>query len=194
MAKRKAISTRTRFEIFKRDRFTCQYCGRTPPTVILEIDHIVPVANGGGDERTNLVTACWDCNSGKSDKPLSAVPKAIAADLQEQVERRKQLEAYNRFLLKSRKADDDLARDIGTYWIDKLSSEREQGKWTFGDNKLSSLKTFLKRLPAAEIYEAVDIALSRKHATRRDYEAAFKYFCGVCWSKIKQREGGDAER
>jgi 5-methylcytosine-specific restriction endonuclease McrA len=37
-----AVSVRTRFEVFKRDDFTCQYCGRKSPDVVLEADHIVP--------------------------------------------------------------------------------------------------------------------------------------------------------
>jgi len=53
---RKAISKKMRFEILKRDSFTCQYCGKTPPEAILEIDHIDPVAEGGSNEILNLVT------------------------------------------------------------------------------------------------------------------------------------------
>ena len=64
--KRKAISKKTRFEVFKRDGFTCQYCGAHPPQAILHVDHIVPVAEGGGNEDTNLVTACDHCNLGKA--------------------------------------------------------------------------------------------------------------------------------
>lgn len=64
------VSKRKRFEIFKRDKFTCQYCGRKSPAVVLECDHIQAVANGGTDEIENLVTACFDCNRGKSDAPL----------------------------------------------------------------------------------------------------------------------------
>lgn len=71
MAKRKPISTRTRFEIFKRDSFTCQYCGRKAPEIILEVDHINPVANGGKNDFLNLVTSCGECNAGKSDRSLS---------------------------------------------------------------------------------------------------------------------------
>src|SRR3990167_2754457 len=63
---RNPLSTRTRFEIFKRDDFTCQYCGRQAPAVILHADHIVPVADGGTDDPMNLITACEDCNHGKS--------------------------------------------------------------------------------------------------------------------------------
>ena len=44
---RKAISVKLRFEVFKRDNFTCQYCGRKSPDVILHVDHIDPVKNGG---------------------------------------------------------------------------------------------------------------------------------------------------
>ncbi|MFX5785200.1 HNH endonuclease, partial [Acinetobacter baumannii] len=47
MATRKNISTKTRFEVFKRDSFKCQYCGRCAPEVILHVDHIHPVSKGG---------------------------------------------------------------------------------------------------------------------------------------------------
>jgi len=68
--KRKALSQKTRFEVFKRDHFTCQYCGRKAPDVVLQVDHIVPVANDGKNDILNLVTSCVDCNSGKSDRKL----------------------------------------------------------------------------------------------------------------------------
>ena len=44
--KRVPISKALRFEVFKRDSFTCQYCGRSAPEVVLEVDHIVPVSKG----------------------------------------------------------------------------------------------------------------------------------------------------
>lgn len=56
---------RLRWQIFSRDDFTCQYCGRKAPDVVLEVDHKNPVANGGDWELTNLVTACSACNRGK---------------------------------------------------------------------------------------------------------------------------------
>ncbi len=65
MADRKPISKKTRFEVFKRDKFTCQYCGRMSPDVILEVDHIKPVADGGTNKLINLITSCRDCNRGK---------------------------------------------------------------------------------------------------------------------------------
>lgn len=70
MTKRRTLGNTVRFEIFKRDNFTCQYCGATPPDTILEVDHVIPVSKGGSDEVSNLVTSCFECNRGKRDKPL----------------------------------------------------------------------------------------------------------------------------
>ena len=71
MAEREPISKKLRFEIFKRDSFTCQYCGKKAPDVVLEIDHIKPVASGGDNSLLNLVTSCYDCNHGKGARELS---------------------------------------------------------------------------------------------------------------------------
>ena len=57
-----------RFMTFRRDGFTCRYCGRSPmndPSVELECDHIVPRSRGGPDKLANFVTACKECNRGK---------------------------------------------------------------------------------------------------------------------------------
>lgn len=56
-----------RFQILKRDDFTCQYCGRKAPDVILHIDHIHPKSKGGLNKEENYRTACLECNIGKSD-------------------------------------------------------------------------------------------------------------------------------
>src|SRR5947207_50583 len=68
---RSSISKKIRFEVFKRDSFTCQYCGDKAPDAILCVDHIKPVATGGSDDLLNLVTACQSCNQGKGARPLS---------------------------------------------------------------------------------------------------------------------------
>lgn len=77
-----AISPKLRFEVFKRDGFTCQYCGRKTPEVVLEVDHIIPKSKGGGDELENLVTSCWECNRGKGASLLD--DRAPVADVHEQ--------------------------------------------------------------------------------------------------------------
>lgn len=58
-----------RERIFRRDDYTCAYCGARG--VSLECDHVVPVARGGGHEDENLTTACRACNRSKRDKLVS---------------------------------------------------------------------------------------------------------------------------
>jgi len=65
---RKPISKSQRYDILKRDNFTCQYCGRSAPEVRLEVDHVMPVSKGGNNSNDNLKVACRYCNGGKSNK------------------------------------------------------------------------------------------------------------------------------
>ncbi len=53
-------------EIFRRDNFTCQYCGRQTPN--LTIDHVIPRHRGGGHRWDNLVAACPQCNRHKGGR------------------------------------------------------------------------------------------------------------------------------
>jgi 5-methylcytosine-specific restriction endonuclease McrA len=65
------IRPKDRFLTFRRDNFTCRYCGRRPPEVVLECDHIIPRAKGGPDTIDNYITACRQCNGGKGvESPL----------------------------------------------------------------------------------------------------------------------------
>lgn len=60
--------TFSRRNIFKRDKYTCQYCGRQPGSEELTIDHVVPRSQGGGTNWENCVLACIECNSLKADR------------------------------------------------------------------------------------------------------------------------------
>jgi hypothetical protein len=62
------LSRRLRFAVLFRDGFTCQYCGRKPPEVGLHVDHRNPVSLGGEHSMENLLTACSECNLGKSNR------------------------------------------------------------------------------------------------------------------------------
>ena len=55
----------TRFNVFLRDRFTCQYCGRWFPTHELTFDHVIPRCRGGRTSWDNVVTSCSACNLAK---------------------------------------------------------------------------------------------------------------------------------
>jgi 5-methylcytosine-specific restriction endonuclease McrA len=58
----------TKREIFRRDNFTCQYCGRQSSH--LTIDHVLPRHRGGEHTWDNLVTACSECNLRKGGRTL----------------------------------------------------------------------------------------------------------------------------
>lgn len=61
----RSLSSKLRFKILERDKFTCRYCGAKAPDVKLQIDHIYPVCLGGDNRESNLVTACVHCNNAK---------------------------------------------------------------------------------------------------------------------------------
>ena len=58
----------TRFNVFLRDRFTCQYCGHRFPTHELTFDHVLPRSRGGRTTWRNVVTSCADCNLRKGNR------------------------------------------------------------------------------------------------------------------------------
>ena len=63
-----SLLTFNRRNIFKRDRFTCQYCGKQPDRQELTIDHVMPRSRGGGSSWSNCVLACLGCNRRKADR------------------------------------------------------------------------------------------------------------------------------
>ncbi|MGH2560176.1 MAG: HNH endonuclease [Thermomicrobiales bacterium] len=73
-AARQSIGPKVRFEVLRRDNYTCRYCGAKGPeaggSAILEVDHRIPVSQGGTNDMVNLWTACWDCNRGKGATKL----------------------------------------------------------------------------------------------------------------------------
>jgi len=65
--------TFSRRNLFKRDRYTCQYCGAQPGPEELTIDHVTPRSRGGASEWENCVLACVECNRKKADRTLAEV-------------------------------------------------------------------------------------------------------------------------
>lgn len=60
--------TFSRRNVFKRDHYTCQYCGGQPGGAELTIDHVVPRSQGGVSSWENCVLACMACNKRKADR------------------------------------------------------------------------------------------------------------------------------
>lgn len=173
--KRKAISTKTRFEIFKRDGFVCQYCGSHPPQVVLHVDHILAVAKGGTSEMDNLVTACDLCNMGKGARDLSVCPQSLKEKAALLSEKEGQLLGYQQLLEAKRERLESEIWNIGRalYLVQKNRMDHEY---------FQSIKRFIERLGVHEVMDAAEIALAKKI---RYNQYRFKYFCGVCWGKIR---------
>ncbi len=128
------VSVRVRFEVLKRDNFTCRYCGRTSPDVILEVDHIVPECEGGSSEPMNLAASCWECNRGKSGKPLSETltgedPHDRAVVI---LERERQLREYHVVANLQRERIEADAWDLLKYWTnDQELDSYPRGEFTW---------------------------------------------------------------
>ncbi len=81
----------TRFNVFLRDSFRCQYCERRKPTPELTFDHVVPRSKGGHTTWENVVTSCGHCNTRKGSQlpsqcgmyPHRAPWRPQSAELQE---------------------------------------------------------------------------------------------------------------
>lgn len=71
----------TQKNLFVRDLYTCQYCGRHKSAFrsheFLTRDHVHPVAKGGQDKWENVVTSCSTCNNKKADKLLETIAMVI---------------------------------------------------------------------------------------------------------------------
>lgn len=176
MATRKALSKKTRFEVFKRDGFVCQYCGAHPPSVILHVDHIDPVAKGGGNHMDNLVTSCQACNLGKSANSLHDIPQSLQDKATQVIERESQLKGYTHALNLKRSRIESEAIDVCEVYEDFNDG------FTLSDSAMVTVRHFVEKLGFHEVRDSMERAMSRpRHGTG----GHFKYFCGTCWGKIR---------
>lgn len=174
--KRKSVSKKTRFEIFKRDGFKCMYCGAHPPSALLHVDHIVAVANGGKSDIDNLITACEPCNQGKCARRLEVAPQSLAEKALSVVEREDQLRGYHEILEAKRQRLDDQT------WL--IINVMKPNADTVSRNEFQSIKSFIEKIGYHATLESMEIAL----ASQASYRNTFKYFCGVCWNRVREVE------
>lgn len=174
-----SVSKRLRYEILRRDSHTCRYCGESAPDVKLAIDHVIPVALGGPDDPGNLVTACEACNSGKSasspDAPIveDVSTKAVkwAMAIQRVVEEECERLDHKDQLIDYFDGEWYGRHEIPRYksWQYELPDDWDETVWRFYGLGL--------RVPMLD--DAIDIA-HKSNAKNK-----FRYFCGVCWTKIR---------
>lgn len=180
VVERKPISKKLRFEIFKRDSFACQYCGATPPAAILEIDHIHPVSKGGENSTDNLITACFDCNRGKSSGLLASIPPSLSDKADLMAEKLEQIKAYEK-LIKAKRRSEEKSIDQ----VEDVFKTHFPG-FSFSAKFRGSVRVFLQKLTVYEVMDAMDRACSK--IQRRD--DSVRYFCGICWKTIKEQKNG----
>jgi hypothetical protein len=187
--KRIAIGKQQRFEVFKRDTFTCQYCGAKAPDVVLHVDHINPVSKGGDNEIINLITSCLPCNLGKSDRLLTDKTsiEMQRKQLEELAERRDQLEMMLSWRDSLKTLDDDI--------VDEVASRIEQHipGHSVNDHGKGSIRKWLKKFSVEEILDAAEAAATKIDAgvTSESVQTFFQTIPKICATKrlpeIKQR-------
>lgn len=177
--KRKPLSKRVRFEVFKRDSFKCQYCGRSAPDVILQADHIEPVCKGGSDDLLNLVTACEDCNGGKSGRELSDDAVAVKSRTQvaELQERREQIDMMLKWRSGLRNLDNETLEKISNLWSEYAPA------YSLNEHGKSQLRKLLRTFSLDEILTAIQTTADQYlsgDVTKDLAERAFAAIGGIC--------------
>lgn len=179
--KRIAIGKKQRFEVFKRDSFTCQYCGSKAPDVVLHVDHINPVSKGGENEIINLITSCVACNLGKSDRLLTDKTsiEMQRKQLEELAERRDQLEMMLAWRDSLKGLDDDIVDEVAIRIEDYIPGN------TINDHGKSLIRKWLKKYSIEELLDAAEIAEKKLDAgvTAESVSVFFNSIPKICATK-----------
>jgi hypothetical protein len=178
-----AVSKRLRYEILRRDSNTCRYCGAKAPDVPLRVDHVTPVALGGSDDPTNLVTACHDCNAGKSSVPADA---AVVADVEQ---------GALRWAAAMQQAADNLLDQETPELEYRGAFLAEWNRWGRGKGKdrkaielpgdwKASVERFrIASLPMWMWADMVDASMGNEKVLEVN---KFKYCCGIAWNRVTE--------
>lgn len=177
------VSRRLRFEILRRDSHACRYCGDKAPDVKLTVDHVIPVALGGGDEPNNLVTACADCNSGKSStSPDTAIVEDVDATAMLFAK------AMDRAAAHRRQHHELVAKALATFdrkWLSWYYGGKEANTFPRDDDWERSLCSFFDAgLDLTDLLNFIPVAMRSK----ANVDKVWRYFCGCCWNEITDRQ------
>lgn len=180
---RKPVPRRLRFEILRRDNYTCRYCGASAPDATLTVDHVIPVVLGGGDEPSNLVTACRGCNAGKaSTSPDERIVEDVDAAAMLFARAMERSAEIRRLHHADEKAATDYIEKRWKGWCWTQDGERVTAPMPEGWR--SSVLTFIERgLNVNELNGYITVAME-SGAWRKD---KWRYFCGCCWRELTDR-------
>lgn len=180
---RKSLTKKTRFEVFKRDSFTCQYCGRMAPDVILEVDHINPVANGGENELINLVTSCYDCNRGKGKRKLSDKDEIKKQQelLKELNQKREQLEMMLKWRDSLNDFDNDQVNEVEKRFLTLTNAD-------FTQSGKETVKRWIKKYGLIEVLDCLDISVEQYFYGNDTVPKTFSYIPKIAEGRIRQKK------
>lgn len=175
-----AVSKRLRYEVFRRDNHTCQYCGASAPEVELTIDHVVPRVLGGSDtDPANLTTACRPCNSGKtSASPDAPLVAGVAQDALRWAAAIKQAQTAMLADLDARAREHAQFEEWWDGWRCGDELIPKDAAWWVSVDQLRSAG-----LPMAVLRSCIEIAMGHRKVTP---ERTFRYMCGIAWNRVKE--------
>jgi len=181
MAKRKTVSKRTRFDVFKRDKFTCQYCGEKAPDVVLQVDHVHPVAEGGTNEILNLITSCAGCNGGKGAKKISddSAVSRQRDQLAKLEERRQQIEMMVQWRQELSGQNEALVEAAAKAWSAALTG------WYWNEIGRARATALIKKHGFEAVMEAIEGVRERyptasvNKPSQETADSAFKHFVSL---------------
>lgn len=176
------ISRKLRFEVFKRDAFTCQYCGCKAPDVVLQVDHIKPKSKAGTDDILNLVTSCSECNAGKSNRELSdhEVIRQKRKQLEELQARKEQLEMMFEWQKGLLDLEAETLNRLASYWTSLTPG------FSLNDRGRKDLRQLLIRFGAQAVMAAMKTSAEQYlqseagKLTQDSVELAWKRVGGIC--------------
>lgn len=172
-----SLSKKLRFEVFKRDGFTCQYCGKGAPDIILHVDHIHPKSKGGSNDILNLVTACSECNGGKSSNLISdqSVIEKQKKQLRELQDRREQLDMLFKWQKSLAGIHGEAVEKAADFWSELVPGNE------LTDSGKKEIGKLIKKFGFASVLEAVrTMAESYDLSTQEDICHAFSKIGGIC--------------
>lgn len=175
---RKPISKKVRFDVFKRDGFRCAYCGNSPPACVLEIDHVIPVSAGGENTLNNLLTSCFDCNRGESNRSLSTIPPTLSRQIDVLKEKEDQITEYEKYLKRARRKRDKQISLVEDIFREKFPKERFMEGF-----KQRTLPVYLEYLTVQDLTDAMRVAVENVRNPNIP-GMCVNYFKKICQQKI----------
>ena len=175
------LTGRLRFEILRRDGHRCHYCGATAEDAQLTVDHVIPIALGGADDPSNLVTACQSCNAGKA---ATSPTEQVVEDVDQRAEK------WATAIARAAEIQNDHRESVERY---VQQFDDAWCEWTFGD-VAGGMRPPAWRSTVANWHDAgleidtlvalVDDVLPRGVPNGR----IWRYFCGAAWNVLRQRQ------